>query len=95
VQHGKRADAIVKSMLLYSREGSGEYRLVDANALVEESVNLAHHGARAENQSFKINMEACFDPTVRKVDPAGDHAGSLELDFERLLCGYQAQRAGQ
>jgi signal transduction histidine kinase len=46
VQHGKRADAIVKNMLLHSREGSGEHRLVDINALVEESLNLAYHGAR-------------------------------------------------
>jgi C4-dicarboxylate-specific signal transduction histidine kinase len=48
VQHGKRADAIVKNMLLHAREGSGEHRLVDANALVEESLNLAYHSARAE-----------------------------------------------
>src|SRR5262245_20250282 len=52
VQHGKRADAIVKNMLLYSREGSGEHRPVDINALVEESLNLAWHGARAETQGF-------------------------------------------
>ena len=45
VQHGKRADAIVKNMLLHSREGSGEHRLIDVNALVEESLNLAYHGA--------------------------------------------------
>ena len=57
VQHGKRADAIVKNMLLHSREGSGEHRPVDVNALVEESLNLAYHGARAEKQGFKINME--------------------------------------
>src|SRR5262249_41382851 len=47
VQHGKRADAIVKNMLLHSREGSGEHRPVDINALVEEALNLAYHGARA------------------------------------------------
>jgi two-component system, NtrC family, sensor kinase len=69
VQHGKRADAIVKNMLLHSREGSGEHRLVDANALVEESLNLAYHGARAENQSFKINMEKSFDPSAGDVFP--------------------------
>src|SRR5262249_16017792 len=57
VQHGKRADAIVKNMLLHSREGSGEHRPVDVNALVDESLNLAYHGARAEKQGFKINME--------------------------------------
>ena len=68
VQHGKRADAIVKNMLLHSREGSGEQRLVDANALVEESLNLAYHGARAENQGFKINMQRSFDPAAGKID---------------------------
>src|SRR5262249_42587079 len=57
VQHGKRADAIVKNMLLHSREGSGEHRPVDINALVEESLNLAYHGARAEKQGFNINLE--------------------------------------
>ena len=68
VQHGKRADAIVKNMLLHSREGSGEHRLVDVNALVEESLNLAYHGARAEKQGFKINMERSFDPAAGQVD---------------------------
>src|SRR5262249_36675928 len=68
VQHGKRADAIVKNMLLHSREGSGEHRPVDVNALVEESLDLAYHGARAENQSFKTNIERSFDPTAGQVD---------------------------
>jgi signal transduction histidine kinase len=68
VQHGRRADAIVKNMLLHSREGSGEHRPVDLNALVEESLNLAYHGARAENQSFKINMERSLDPAAGQVD---------------------------
>jgi two-component system, NtrC family, sensor kinase len=68
VQHGKRADAIVKNMLLHSREGSGEHRPVDVNALVEESLNLAYHGARAEKQGFKINMERSFDPAAGEVE---------------------------
>jgi signal transduction histidine kinase len=68
VQHGKRADAIVKNMLLHSREGSGEHRLVDANALVEESLNLAYHGARAEKQGFKISLERSFDPAAGEID---------------------------
>ena len=66
VQHGKRADAIVKNMLLHSREGSGEHRLVDINALVEESLNLAYHGARAEKQGFNITLERSFDPGRRR-----------------------------
>jgi GAF domain-containing protein len=68
VQRGKRADSIVKNMLLHSRQGSGECRLVDLNALVEESLNLAYHGARAENESFNITLERSFDPTAGEID---------------------------
>ena len=68
VQHGKRADAIVKNMLLHSRQGSGEHRPVDINAVVEESLNLAYHGARAEKQGFNITLERSFDPTAGEVD---------------------------
>jgi two-component system NtrC family sensor kinase len=68
MQHGKRADAIVKNMLLHSREGSGEHRPVDINALVEESLNLAYHGARAEKQGFNITLERSLDPAAGEVD---------------------------
>jgi GAF domain-containing protein len=68
VQHGKRADSIVKNMLLHSRQGSGEHRLVDINALVDESLNLAYHGARAEKQAFNITLERSFDPAAGEVD---------------------------
>ena len=68
VQHGKRADAIVKNMLLHSRAGSGEHRPVDINAVVEESLNLAWHGARAEKQGFNITLEKSFDPTAGEAD---------------------------
>jgi signal transduction histidine kinase len=78
VQHGKRADAIVKNMLLHSREGSGEHRLVDINALVEESLNLAYHGARAEKQGFTITLE-------RSLDPATGQADIFPQDITRVL----------
>ena len=68
VQHGKRADAIVKNMLLHSRHGSGEHRPVDINAVVEESLNLAYHGARAEKQGFNITLQRSFDPAAGEVD---------------------------
>lgn len=68
VQHGKRADSIVKNMLLHSRQGSGEHRFVDVNAVVEESLNLAYHGARAEKQGFNITLEKSFDPGAGEVD---------------------------
>jgi signal transduction histidine kinase len=68
MQHGKRADSIVKNMLLHSREGSGEHRLVDINGVVEESLNLAYHGARAEKQGFNITLERSFDPVAGEAD---------------------------
>ncbi len=68
VQHGKRADSIVRNMLLHSRAGAGERRIVDINAIVEESLHLAYHGARAEKQSFNITIEKSLDPAAGQVD---------------------------
>jgi signal transduction histidine kinase/methyl-accepting chemotaxis protein len=68
VQHGKRADSIVKNMLLHSREGSGERRLADINAIVEESLNLAYHGARAEKSGFNITLKRDLDPNAGMID---------------------------
>jgi two-component system NtrC family sensor kinase len=78
VQHGQRADAIVKNMLLHSRQGSAEHRPVDINALVEESLNLAWHGARAEQQGFNITLE-------RSLDPAAGEADIFPQDITRVL----------
>ena len=68
VHHGRRADAIVKNMLQHSREGSGEHRVIDINALVEESLNLAWHGARAETQGFEVKLKQSFDPSAGGAD---------------------------
>src|SRR5450759_3889512 len=68
VQHGKRADSIVKNMLLHSREGSGEHRPVDINAIVEESLNLAYHGARAEKSGFNITLKRDLDSEAGMID---------------------------
>jgi two-component system, NtrC family, sensor kinase len=56
-EHGKRADGIVKAMLEHSRGSSAERRVVDLNALIDEALNLAYHGARAQDQSFNITLE--------------------------------------
>ena len=68
VQHGRRADSIVKNMLLHSREGTGERRPADINVLVEENLNLAYHGARAEKAGFNITLKKDFDPNVGSID---------------------------
>jgi two-component system, NtrC family, sensor kinase len=68
VQHGKRADSIVKNMLLHSREGSGDHRPADINALVDESLNLAYHGARAEKPQFNVTLRRNFDPNAGMIE---------------------------
>ena len=97
VQHGKRADSIVKNMLLHSREGSGEHRPADINAIVEESLNLAYHGARAEKSGFNITLKRDFDSGRRHGRPlsAGNHPRSAQSDLKRLLCRHQAQGNGE
>ena len=67
-EHGRRADGIVRSMLLHSRGGSGEWQSVDLNGLLDEALNLAFHGARAQDQSFNITMERDFDGNLTPIE---------------------------
>ncbi len=75
VQHGERADSIVRNMLLHSRESSDERRSSDVNALVGESLNLAYHGARAGKPDFNITLKQEFD----------SEAGSVELYPQEIV----------
>jgi PAS domain S-box-containing protein len=68
VEHGRRADGIVRSMLQHSRGGSDDWQATDLNALVEEALNLAYHGARAQDQSFEITLERDLDRDLAPVD---------------------------
>jgi two-component system, NtrC family, sensor kinase len=68
VQHGRRADAIVKSMLMHSGESSGQHQPTDINALVEESLNRAYYNARAEQRGFAIKLEKSFDPAAGEAN---------------------------
>jgi GAF domain-containing protein len=78
VQHGKRADSIVKNMLLHSREGSGERSTTNVNAMVEEALNLAYHGARAEKPGFNVTM-------VKSLDPGAGDAEVYAQEMTRVL----------
>jgi signal transduction histidine kinase len=69
-EHGKRADNIVKSMLEHSRGVSGERREVDLNGVIEEALNLAYHGARAQDQSFNITLERDYASTLKPIELA-------------------------
>ena len=67
-EHGRRADGIVKSMLLHSRGGSGDWQSTDINALVEEALNLAYHGARAQDQNFNITLDRDFERGIAPIE---------------------------
>lgn len=87
-EHGARADAIVRSMLAHSREGPGEKRPCDVNALIEESLGLAYHGARAQDPAFNATLE-------RDLDPTAGHIEMVPQDISRVLLnlfanGFQA-----
>src|SRR4051794_10868536 len=95
-EHGKRADGIVKSMLEHSRGVSGERRVVDLNALIEEALNLAYHGARAQDASFNITLERGFDRGLASTELAPQEITRVFLNLLRqwLLRNYQAAERG-
>jgi two-component system, NtrC family, sensor kinase len=66
-EHGRRADNIVKSMLEHSRGVSGDRREVDLNGVIEEALNLAYHGARAQDQSFNITLERDYAQSLKPI----------------------------
>ena len=68
VQHGKRADSIVKNMLLHSRDRAGEHMRVNINTMVSESLQLAYHSARAEKAGFNITLEQSLDPSAGELE---------------------------
>jgi len=67
-EHGRRADGIVKSMLSHSRGGTGDWQESNINALVEEALNLAYHGARAQDQDFNVTLERDFVPEAKLIE---------------------------
>jgi signal transduction histidine kinase len=67
-EHGNRADGIVKSMLAHSRGSSGERQSADINSLVEETLNLAFHGARAQDQGFNITLERELEGNIAPIE---------------------------
>jgi signal transduction histidine kinase len=79
--HGKRADAIVKSMLQHSRSSSGQKELQDINKLVDEYVRLAYHGFRAKEKDFNTTLDLDFDPNAGSVNIVSQDIGRVLLNL--------------
>ncbi len=76
--HGRRADAIVKSMLQHSRINTGQKELIDINTLADEYLRLSYHGMRAKDKLFNADFKTDFDNSIDKIN-------IIPQDFGRLL----------
>jgi signal transduction histidine kinase len=85
-EHGKRADSIVRGMLLHSRGKAGERQETDLNALLAEYTNLAYHGMRAQDQSFNVKIETDFDPSVGNVSVVPQDLSRAFLNIVNNAC---------
>ncbi len=85
-QHGKRADSIVKGMLLHSRGTSGEKTLTDINDLLDQYVNLAYHGMRAQNKEFNITIEKDYDKSLEKINVVPQDISRVFLNIINNAC---------
>ena len=84
--HGKRADSIVKGMLLHSRGTSGEKMLTDINSLLDEYVNLAYHGMRAKDKEFNITIKKDYDETLKKINVVPQDISRVFLNIINNAC---------
>jgi signal transduction histidine kinase len=85
-QHGKRADSIVKGMLLHSRGTSGEKAPTDINNLLDEYVNLVYHGMRAQNKDFNITIEKDYDESLDKINVVPQDISRAFLNIINNAC---------
>jgi signal transduction histidine kinase len=81
LQHGKRADGIVKGMLQHSRSSSGTKELTDINVLCEEYLRLAYHGYRAKDKDFNAKSETNFDDSIGKINTLPQDMGRVVLNL--------------
>ncbi len=91
-EHGKRADSIIRGMLLHSRGKSGERQPTDLNALLSEYVNLGYHGLRATDSSFNIKIETDYDPAIGKIDVVPQDLSRVFLNMVNNACYATIQK---
>ncbi len=79
--HGKRADAIVKGMLLHSRVNTGSKELTDINVLTKEYLRLSYHGLRAKDKSFSATLQTNFSPDLTQIEVVPQELGRVLLSL--------------
>lgn len=91
IEHGKRADNIVRGMLMHSRGQAGEPQLTNINTLLSEYVKLAYHGMRAQDPSFNITIKEDYDPSIEPIRAIAHDVSRVVLNIANNAC-YAAQR---
>ena len=79
--HGKRADAIVKGMLMHSKSTSGLKEPADINAIADEYLRLAYHGLRAKDKSFNAKLETEYDASIESIHIIPQDIGRVILNL--------------
>jgi len=92
IEHGKRADSIIRGMLLHSRGKSGEIQPTDLNALLAEYVALGYHGLRATDSTFNIKIETDYDPSIGLVNVVPQDISRVFLNLINNACYSTAQK---
>lgn len=90
-EHGKRADSIVRNMLQHSRGKSGERQSTNINSMLEEDMNLAYHGMRAQDSSFNIKLEKDLDPSIGNIEVVPQDVSRVFLNIITNGC-YEAHK---
>ena len=85
-EHGKRADNIVRGMLMHSRGQSGERQMTDINDLLEQSANLAYHGMRVNHPESEILIETNYDDTLPELNLVAQNVSRAFLNIINNAC---------
>ena len=80
-KHGQRADRIVRSMMEHARGGNRELQMVKLNDLVEEYVNLAFHGMRAQKEAINVSIVRSYDDQVGDVLMVPQEIGRVVINL--------------
>ncbi len=93
LEHGKRADRIVRGMLMHSRDKPGDFRPTDINKLIEEYISLAFHGVRAQDSGFQVDFELSLDPALGRVELIQPDMARVFLNILNNACYATRERA--
>ncbi len=80
-EHGKRAESIIKNMLIQARTSEVEKAPLDVNALLEEYLNLAYHGMRAQNNKMNVKIEKHLDKNIKPIMADQQSIGRVFLNI--------------